>query len=275
MKILIIPSWYPSKANPLSGSFFREQAIALANSGHTVIILNVTACPRNAYKDPNNFKIIKKFDNNIAEYSFVWPTFGLSRIRLINIALFYIRMIITFKNIKNDYNKIDIIHAHSYLPAGTAAIFLGNKYKIPVVITEHDSSLMKSRIGLLSIYLLKFNLLKANAFICVSNSLKNRILAHANINKNIYVIGNMVNPIFDFKEHHKFEKEFIFLSIGSLIKRKNYSKLIDAFVMAFPNDNKIKLYIIGDGPLKSQLHKRINEKRLEGRVRLLGAQPRQ
>jgi hypothetical protein len=29
--ILMIPSWYPTKTNPINGSFFREQALALAS----------------------------------------------------------------------------------------------------------------------------------------------------------------------------------------------------------------------------------------------------
>ena len=38
MKILIMPSWYPTKEKPLSGIFFKEQAQALARRGHDVAI---------------------------------------------------------------------------------------------------------------------------------------------------------------------------------------------------------------------------------------------
>ena len=33
MHVLIIPSWYPENANDIRGIFFREQAIAIADSG--------------------------------------------------------------------------------------------------------------------------------------------------------------------------------------------------------------------------------------------------
>ena len=38
MHILVIPSWYPTAENPVNGSFFAEQAKALADYGHTVTV---------------------------------------------------------------------------------------------------------------------------------------------------------------------------------------------------------------------------------------------
>ena len=39
MHILIIPSWYNTPAEPIRGSFFRDQALALQKAGHRVGIL--------------------------------------------------------------------------------------------------------------------------------------------------------------------------------------------------------------------------------------------
>lgn len=39
MKILMIPSWYGTPSMPLLGSFYREQAQALAACGHQVAVL--------------------------------------------------------------------------------------------------------------------------------------------------------------------------------------------------------------------------------------------
>ena len=38
MKLLIIPSWYPTKLHPVSGSFFRDRAHILKNNGIDIII---------------------------------------------------------------------------------------------------------------------------------------------------------------------------------------------------------------------------------------------
>jgi hypothetical protein len=39
MHILFIPSWYPTRENPISGIFFREQAHALKRAGHQVGVI--------------------------------------------------------------------------------------------------------------------------------------------------------------------------------------------------------------------------------------------
>ena len=39
MHILILPSWYPTKDDPVKGSFFAEQAAALAHGGHRVSVV--------------------------------------------------------------------------------------------------------------------------------------------------------------------------------------------------------------------------------------------
>lgn len=41
MHILVLPSWYPTKEDPVKGSFFAEQAAALARFGHTVTVMAV------------------------------------------------------------------------------------------------------------------------------------------------------------------------------------------------------------------------------------------
>src|SRR5690606_17748600 len=39
MHILIIPSYYPSPERPITGSFFHEQAQALAQAGHRIGVI--------------------------------------------------------------------------------------------------------------------------------------------------------------------------------------------------------------------------------------------
>lgn len=41
MHILIIPSWYPAKDNPIAGIFFKEQAEALAEKIDKVGVLTI------------------------------------------------------------------------------------------------------------------------------------------------------------------------------------------------------------------------------------------
>jgi glycosyltransferase involved in cell wall biosynthesis len=64
------------------------------------------------------------------------------------------------------------------------------------------------------------------------------------------------------------ENDIVLISMGDLIKRKNYKVSIDA--IAKVRSNNIHLLICGDGPEKMSLQKLINKKKLENKVKLLG-----
>ena len=62
MHILVLPSWYPTKEDPVKGSFFAEQAAALARFGHTVTVMAV-------YNDGmSGVQTEKCTDGNLTEY---------------------------------------------------------------------------------------------------------------------------------------------------------------------------------------------------------------
>ena len=50
MHVLIIPSWYKTKASPLNGSFFYEQAYALNKNGIKVTVACVEFWGKKAIK---------------------------------------------------------------------------------------------------------------------------------------------------------------------------------------------------------------------------------
>jgi len=66
----------------------------------------------------------------------------------------------------------------------------------------------------------------------------------------------------------------ICLFVGNLLPVKNPLFLVDAFHEAFANsDPPATLLLIGTGPLRSAIERRIRQVRLTDRVRLLGTQP--
>ena len=107
MKILIIPSWYPSQKNALTGSFFREQAMALADAGHDVTILNVTLQARDNYFSRDNFKIMKRMDERLLVYSYTIPSFGVVRFSTLLYAIFKRNMFRVFQQMQNDSLNFD------------------------------------------------------------------------------------------------------------------------------------------------------------------------
>lgn len=64
------------------------------------------------------------------------------------------------------------------------------------------------------------------------------------------------------------EDDFVLISMGDLIKRKNYEVVIKA--LAEVNENKIHYLICGDGPLRDELKKLTRELGVENKIHFLG-----
>ncbi len=117
--------------------------------------------------------------------------------------------------------------------------------------------------------ILKKTILEANEFICVSSKLKQSIEKHIGKNEKISVISNMINPCFTYKDRVNKDK-FLFLSIGSLIKRKGFDLLVKAFSEEFSNNDDVELIIAGAGIEKDNLNKMILKYNMKDKIRLIG-----
>ncbi len=130
MRILIVPSWYPTPNNPIDGIFIREQVDALKEQ-HSVYVIFLEILPRH-----HNGKATRKvsFERGYTEefievpaWPFVWRF----------TYLWY--LIKAYLQIKQQFAP-QIIHAHVALPAGWASVIVGRLFRVPVVITENSST---------------------------------------------------------------------------------------------------------------------------------------
>lgn len=256
MHILIIPSWYDNNTNRILGSFFKEQAHALKDSGFKVTI---------AYAGFNGIRTIGKnkhgfsfnVEDGIPTYRYETFNFLYNRIPIINLQPFLYKY-----KIKKIYNKIlqeqgkpDIIHVHSCIWAGLAAIELGKLLDVPVVITEHSSAFLSGKFKMYEKKVISKSLNNANAIIAVSNGLKDMVEKYTT-NTNTFVVPNIVDTnLFNFKEIEVYGKDkFVFSCIGNLCKDKGIDILIEAFALAFKGEN-VMLKIVGDGVDSGELKK--------------------
>ncbi|WP_409272367.1 glycosyltransferase [Neobacillus sp. SCS-31] len=275
MNILIIPSWYSSKNNSIKGSFFREQAIALKKAGHHVIILNATYKDRTGYFDSDNYKLRKYYDEGVLVYSYVTPAFGITRTKRIMFNHFLRRLERLFRKIQADGEQVDVIHAHSFIPAGYGASVIGKKHNIPVVITEHASSIINKSLSAIEVSYFKKSIELSNAIICVGEGLKQSIIELTGTKKYIEVIPNIVSPLFQFKHRNRINNEFTFCSVGNLNIGKRFGPTISAFTSAFKGNSQIKLKIIGEGEQYTKLKNQIDSLGMRDQISLLGVLPRE
>lgn len=273
MNVLIIPSWYKTETNPIQGSFFFEQAKAIKKLGHNVIIADGTLQGKNDYKSKRCYKLIKTNDEGILTYSYVTPAFGRFRLESAGWKTVYWHLEKIIKQIIRDGLQIDIIHAHSYLPAGMAAVLLGEKHNIPVVFTEHASELLIAPLEKKRQQILTKVVRKSSKIICVSKALQEALLKNIDfdVNKNkMEIIPNLVDGVFSPKKGCLDMKNYTFISVGNLVQSKRFDLTIDAFKRFIESYPKSKLIIIGDGPLRKDLESIVNKLRLQEKIKFLG-----
>ena len=265
MTILVVPSWYKTDSNPILGSFFREQAMMLKEAGEKVIVADATFQGREDYFSKRCFKLKKYDDDGLLTYSYVVPALGAFKTKDGGSERYYRNLKRIYKKITSDGHKIDLIHAHSYLPAGVAAVKLGKEENIPVIVTEHASAVLEKQLTTDRIKLLKEVVSETKEFVCVSKALKKSVQELTDNIREPIVIPNAVDSRFKF-QREKNTDCFTFISIGNLVKSKRFDLTIEAFASCFKTNYKVKLKILGDGVLRKELEELVREYGIEEQV---------
>lgn len=270
MKVLIIPSWYPTELNSLAGVFFREQAIALQKNGVEVIV---------AYSEFKKLRKLNKYNLKLGRISGVEEGIKTYRFRTFN-PLPKIKKFIPILNqkvleknyeiIEKTHGKPDIIHAHSILWGGYAASKLAFKYNIPLVITEHSSSYSRNLIKDWQVPYISSALKIASEVIAVGPGLKNNLEHYTK--KEIKLVPNIVD-VESFSLNYKKEERsvFRFFSLAFLTRNKGMDSLLHAFSSAFSShERSVELVIGGEGKEKKNLEELAIHLGIRERVLFLG-----
>jgi glycosyltransferase involved in cell wall biosynthesis len=175
----------------------------------------------------------------------------------------------------------DCIDAHFVYPDGFAAVRLGRRLNLPVVVSARGTDMNLYPSFRLIRPMLKWTLTNAAGAIAVSGDLKNKMIALGIAESKIQVVSNGVDterfqPI-DAKSARKKlvlpEEGSVVISVGSLIESKGHHLLIAAVAKLAERLPKLRLYIIGEGVYRAKLEELVREKRLQDRVLLPGNRP--
>lgn len=175
--------------------------------------------------------------------------------------------------------QIDLIHAHTIMPDGFAAVLLGREFKIPTVCTIHGSDVnlypWRSRLSYLAI---RWALLNTDNLIAVSQKLKDKVHTIAG-SLDVAVAHNGADSQ-KFKPMDKSEarrvlglplNRKILLFVGNLWKVKGIAFLIQAVQQLAQPD--LDLYVVGDGDLRERLTKQAADAGLQSACNFAGLQP--
>ncbi|WP_294592870.1 glycosyltransferase [uncultured Bacteroides sp.] len=273
MNIVIIANGYPTCREPQYGCFEKDQAIALQKEGHKVSILYVDGRFRKYYR---RIGISHLQENDIDIYGlFLFPMALLFKM---SYKLHYWvkkhMLDYVFSYMLKKQEKPDIIYAH-FLYNIAYAVYLKEKYNIPLVGMEHWSVLNQFELSSDIIYRGQIAYQGANRIIAVSNSLKEQIYNH--FKRDATVIHNMVNEEFFQMPIRKYTNrdKLIYISIGSLFYIKGHDILIKALSEVAQYTLDWELRIVGGGSEEKNLQNLIKQLGLENNIKLIGRKNKQ
>lgn len=258
MTILILSTGIPSERYPLEGIFAFDQAKALHNAGVDVVFLSV------------DLRSIRR----IRHWGYTHGT--KEGIQWYNISvpvgpLYWIHKRISRSVVCSLYRKVfkdkkpDIIHAHF---ASNFAYYLGQKYNIPYVITEHSSSVNRDDLPVAVIDELKLYYGNAERVISVSSALGKRIQNYTGIV--CRVIPNIIDTHLFACVKRVPHCGFNLVTTSNLIPLKRTINILQTIPNVLTAGCKVHLDIIGEGPMKGELLRFVAEKGIENNITIHG-----
>src|SRR6266498_3630873 len=194
-KVLLVPSWYPSAGNAISGIFIQEQALALANVYDVAVLIPEMARWRNVLQADAEDRSFKSYQEGLP----VYREFARTRIPHGPESSAYRTFVRAarsgFQKLLKDWGKPDIIHAHIVLPGGWSALNLGKNYSIPVVLTEHSNPFSMQLGTAVQRRLVRQTLTEVDRVLAVSPGLANQMISFHPEVKPI-VLGNLIRTDF-------------------------------------------------------------------------------
>ena len=257
MRILVLPSWYPTKDDPIRGCFFREQAQALSRSGHRVSVFAF-------YADaPRGVRVETEDVSGVREHAIHY--------RRLRFHLTYFRVLWAMVRLWLAFPRSarpEVIHVHSY-GAMKYARAIKRLFGVPVVVTEHVSWFQRGLLSEKDKAAVRRDYAGADAILAVSEGLKEQIQSLCD--RPVQVVPNLVDDaVFSAGLHKPAGERFGFISVGSLNKNKGMDAVLSAFAPAAEREKRLTLTICGGGEELPVLEAMADELGIRDRVTFTG-----
>lgn len=125
-------------------------------------------------------------------------------------------------------------------------------------------------------YFFSYSYQRADAIIAQCQEMKEDLIKTLpQLSKPIHVIYNPINQAFieqsmvEFNPYKSYDEKIIVAS-GRLSEQKDFRTLIQAFEILHRKDSKTRLFILGDGPLRDDLSRLVNDVKLQNVVHFTG-----
>lgn len=280
MKLFVLPSWYPSAAQPMAGLFVRDQVAALAADASMKIVVG-------GWGHHDGALSVRQPATSLAALRWrvrarpawrdagTWHEFNTPRLSWsLRIGLGGVRGLLqasrgNLAQAREFLGGIDLIHAHVGFPAGWIAAELARETGLPYVLTEHMSPFPVPQLLQRGapVAALRAAYAGAAATVAVSPALAGRIRALGLPCSD--VVPNAVDTERFALQALPHANPFVLLTLGTLTRQKGVDVLLAAF--ARWHAPQAQLHIGGDGPERAALERQAQALGIAARVRFLGA----
>ncbi len=197
--------------------------------------------------------------------------------------LYYLSIFNPVKNLVKK-NKIDIIDVHFAYPDGFAVMLLADKLGLPFCVTLRGTEVPYEK-SFYRRWQMRWVFKKADKIICVSQSLAKVALKLDAEPAKLKIIPNGINTDVFYPRNRSqaraqlgiAEDAIVILSVGGLVKRKGFHRVIRHLLKLRTDFKNIQFLIVGGGSVEGdnsdELHAMVKELKLEDSVQFEGLQP--
>ncbi len=281
LRLLTFSTLYPNAARPNHGVFVENRLRHLVGSGQAASTV-VAPVPFFPFDAPQfgDWAVNARAPSREERHGLtvlhprypVIPKIGMSA----GPWLLYRAMLPPLRRLLASGPPVDAIDAHYLYPDGVAAVWLGRRLGVPVVLTARGTDVNDIPRHATPRRLIQGAMAGAAALIAVSAALKEAMVAMGAPEQKVTVLRNGVDtrlfrPPADrarLRARLGLGRPTL-LSVGHLIERKGHHLVVQAMT-ALPG---CELLVAGEGPERGRLTALIAARGLADRVRLLGARP--
>ncbi len=278
MRLFVIPGWYMSPNSPQNGIFFKEQAIMLQNCGNEVVLLDCTERGKKDYLAHDNFHLKKYTDDGLKVYQLCYPNLFLTKTPRLKRKLAQHRLKRAFYKAVQENGKPDGVICHGFIMANN--VLTSGIIDCPVITVEHSSYVLNKRLSVFQISMLKEDINLADSFLCVSDALKESVVQLTGVQEaRIGVLQNPINALFSnvkINTSKPREATFRFICVATInAESKGIRMLIDSFCVAFNEEERVELLILGDGKDYGAMVQLVKDRGRERQISMPGRVGRQ
>ena len=266
MRILILPSLYPNLMKKDLAPYVRDQALSLSRNGLDVTLV---------YTAPYSWRwvfherriLLGRREKKVGTFREIIVFIPKSHIRRIDLAVRNVIGRWILSRLTSEGYTPDVVHAHSY-EAGRLAAWFCRRQSLPLILTEHYTGFARGLVGTSELSMAVESYRKASVRLAVSAPFADLLLKQTGCRFD--VMPNFIDTDYFSPQNSTETPYYDFIAVGHLLPKKNHQLLIEAFAYLNPAEQRLRLGIVGDGPLRRELKRIIHEKGLTDNVDLLG-----